>query len=648
MYRRLGHSRTRELQNLNEMGKHNSVYGKILYAIVFLFAVPMLQWWWAKSTKDFITYPPLFFPKWGIILSAFGILFMLYSMFILMKYGKGLPMNAYPPEFFVNIGPYSIVAHPIYFGYALTMVGVSIYFGSASALWFVTPISILAIIALVIGYENQDLKKRFPNAQNKAFLKIPEASITKITIKEKVASFLLSFFLCICANYVIYLLVGTSRSSFPIKWALPGFDKIHIVPYLVLSFIFIFPLITVEKRYLRQWIISVLISLSLSVYISLLLPSIGAQYFYISTDKTSLLPILLSSPLFLTFISAKWYLQSTNRYKFPVIILSVMVLFFKLISSQFVLSDFFFSILVFLIADNYSRIWQWLRNLSEMIANSWQEWIFRNVRIINRGFYVGFGAFFGILLAGVLVGKAYAWAILMFSFIGIICSALWAQLVEGSEKLKRPFGYYGALVGIIFASFVIKAMGFNVWVLIGVLSVFMPWVQAAGRIGCLVNGCCHGRKTTNNQIGIRYFHPRSRVCGLSHMKGELLHPTQLYSILWLTILGFIMLSLWHHQFSYSFIFGIYLILTSLGRFVEESYRGEVQTPIIKGLRLYQWVAICTFLIGIFMTTLRISIVHVQPDFGWQIGISALLGGLFSLFAMGVDFPNSNYRFSRLV
>jgi prolipoprotein diacylglyceryltransferase len=286
------------------------------------------------------------------------------------------------------------------------------------------------------------------------------------------------------------------------------------------------------------------------------------------------------------------------------------------------------------------RIWRFLKDFAEKIANSWKEWIFGKVRVINHGFYVGFGAFFGVLLAGILAGKNYSLAILVFAVLVTICSALWAQLIEGSAKLKRPFGYYGGLVGILFA-------GLTVWAM-GVASVVMPWVQSAGRLRCLVNGCCHGSRIDNPLIGIRYYHPRSRVCNISGLKGELVHPTQLYSILWLVLVGILLLSLWNNGFHPSFIFGLYLILTGLGRFVEEAYRGEAQTPSIKGLRLYQWTAIISAIVGIVMTVIQVEPAVISPGFSWESVLVAVLTGSFLFFAMGVDFPYSNARFSRLV
>lgn len=320
----------------------------------------------------------------------------------------------------------------------------------------------------------------------------------------------------------------------------------------------------------------------------------------------------------------------------------------QIISCRMPMLSLAISVLIFLLSANYTRIWIFLRNTAEKIANSWKEWTFGKIRIINHGVYVGYGAFLGILLCGILAGKDYSFAILVFMIICLVFAALWAQIIEGSPKLKRPFGYYGSLVGIPFGILVVWAMDCNGWVVIGVSSIAMTWVQANGRLRCLVNGCCHGRRSDNPMVGIRYFHPRSRVCNISGLKGELVHPTQLYSILWLTVVGLLLLALWNNGCSSPFIFGLYLILTSLGRFVEEAYRGEVQTPVLGGLHLYQWTAIVVMIIGIIMTTVQIDPVIIHPGFNWESVWAGLIGGIFVFFAMGVDFPNSNARFSRLV
>lgn len=111
---------------------------------------------------------------------------------------------------------------------------------------------------------------------------------------------------------------------------------------------------------------------------------------------------------------------------------------------------------------------------------------------------------------------------------------------------------------------------------------------------------------------------------------------------------FTQLSFWISGLSSVFILGMYLIFTGLGRFVEEAYRGEVQTPFLFGLRLCQWMAILSVTVGAIFTTIRINEIHITPTIGPSIFIGALIIGIISFFAMGVDFPKSNLRFSRLV
>jgi|GEM_PF-1832419 len=78
------------------------------------------------------------------------------------------------------------------------------------------------------------------------------------------------------------------------------------------------------------------------------------------------------------------------------------------------------------------------------------------------------------------------------------------------------------------------------------------------------------------------------------------------------------------------------------------YRGEVQIAIVKGLRLYQWTAILSVLVGIAMTLNQIQAIHHMSAYNTDALTAAFIGGRFVFFAMGVDFPQSNARFSRLV
>jgi prolipoprotein diacylglyceryltransferase/isoprenylcysteine carboxyl methyltransferase (ICMT) family protein YpbQ len=628
------------------------VSGKILYALLFIGVLPILLMVWANYTSHFVRYPSIGSSFWGITISILGSILMIWGMFALIKYGKGLPMIPYPPKKLVKEGPYRLLRHPIYWGFGILLAGISLIMKSASGLLLVTPLTILAMIALVWGHEMIDLERRFPDERIKTFLDIRGKELTPANLRDRFSALFWVISLMVLGNYLIGYLEGGTLPLFGKSWNIhPIFKSAH-VHYFSFLFFLGTPLVLKRQDHIREWTVSVLIALALSIYISLLWPAVGAQYFppeFSSGNVEITMPfVLMGVPLFLILLSLRLYVLRFRRFAILFIVVAISLGIYQLVNSRSSILHLVVAFIVFILAANYFRIWIFLKDLAEKIANSWKEWTIGPIRIINHGFYVGTGSFLGILLAGWLAGKEHAWAILVFALIVIVFSELWAQLIEGSDKLKRPFGYYGGLVGILFAIPVVWIMGYNVWIIIGVVSVIMPWVQAIGRLRCLINGCCHGRPVKDSRIGIRYFHYRSRVCGLSGLKGELIHPTPLYAILWLFFVGFLLLAMWNKHEPYSVIFGLYLILTGIGRFVEEAYRGEVQTPSWNGLHLYQWTAIASVIIGIPMTMIPVAVVDILPDFGWEVIVAGFLGGLFTFIAMGVDFPRSNARFSRLV
>jgi prolipoprotein diacylglyceryltransferase len=173
-----------------------------------------------------------------------------------------------------------------------------------------------------------------------------------------------------------------------------------------------------------------------------------------------------------------------------------------------------------------------------------------------------------------------------------------------------------------------------------------PWVQLIGRFRCLVQGCCHGAPT-GQEWGIRYKRPESRVCRIAHLRGVPVHPTPLYSMLGNVAIGIVLGRMWSTGGPLPLIAGLYLVLAGLARFVEESYRGEPQTPVVCGLRLYQWLALLSVGAGAAVMALRTTSRAPAPDPSWAALVAAVFVGLACWFAMGVDFPASTRRFSRL-
>src|SRR5207253_7610621 len=87
-------------------------------------------------------------------------------------------MNAYPPPRYVAQGIFRLLPHPIYTGFTMLCVGVSIAVVSASGLWLVSPIVALSCAARVLGYERHDLRERF----GRASMSLPAGSRSNISV----------------------------------------------------------------------------------------------------------------------------------------------------------------------------------------------------------------------------------------------------------------------------------------------------------------------------------------------------------------------------------------------------------------------------------------------------------------------------------
>lgn len=132
---------------------------QLLYGFFFVMVVPVFLFFF--STR--VEVPFRGFQSWGFggLVFVVGVLIMLRGMWEIYSVGKGLPMNAFPPKKLVTTGIYGILPHPIYFGFCMGVLGVSIALGSATGLWLTTPLTVLGCIALSVGYEDLYLKETF-------------------------------------------------------------------------------------------------------------------------------------------------------------------------------------------------------------------------------------------------------------------------------------------------------------------------------------------------------------------------------------------------------------------------------------------------------------------------------------------------------
>lgn len=640
--------------------KKNSL-GKFMYGVLFLLILPALIYLWAAAseTNVSIKVPQNFVGS--IVLMIVGLTIMILGFYSLIKFGNGLPMNAFPPEKHVTQNIYKIIAHPIYTGFIFLCLGLFTLINSGSGVWLVTPIVILGCISLVQGYEKPELQNRFGKKLQKSFLHIPGNDDSSPSLSDKISIYVLVFIPWLISYEMVQFLgpyVSGVNVYFSFEKNIPVIEWTEIFYSFTYLFILVAPFVARKKSDLRKFALHGLYSTALVTILYLAIPTIAVPKEFIATNKFGELLLwerqfdssVCAAPSFhvvWAFLAAPLYVRRSFISKTFWFAIAFFISLSCITTGMHGIIDVISGYLVVLFVFNLSKVWSAILNLAEKIANSWKEYDFGWIRIINHGGYAAVGTFIGLSIVGLLVGDDHLGWVFFVAIFGMVVSALWAQIIEGSPALLRPYGYYGGVLGIIVASFIAALFGENVWLFLAAFCVAGPWIQSFGRLRCLVQGCCHGRETSA-QNGIKYFHPRSRVTRLSNLKGIPIHPTPVYSILWNIFIAIVMTRLWFLSASLPLISGLYLILTGIGRFVEEAYRGEPQTPIHHGLRLYQWVAIATLIIGAIMSTVYNEPAPTNFQFSWNAVLVAFVFGLLTWFGLGVDFPKSNKRFARLV
>ncbi len=214
------------------------------------------------------------------------------------------------------------------------------------------------------------------------------------------------------------------------------------------------------------------------------------------------------------------------------------------------------------------RIYRRMVAFTQRLGNSFHARNFGPVRIINHAVYSGLAAAAGTLAICVLIGPHDLPSAVMVGFFSVIGAALWAQLIEGSPRLLRPFGYYGSIVAAFVASFASPLLGSSTGLILAAFATAAPLIQAIGRLRCVVQGCCHGKPLSpkaDSHMGLRITNPSSRVCSLAGFRGIAIHPTPLYSILSNLCIAICLGRLWMLHATPGILLGMYLMLAGLAR-----------------------------------------------------------------------------------
>jgi Prolipoprotein diacylglyceryltransferase len=628
---------------------------KLAYGALFAVVLPLLLWAWAVRLDRVIVLPRVGEAWHGLVIAALGALVIAAAIVTLRVRGGGWPMSPFPPKARVTSGLFAIVDDPIYAGFVLLVAGVAIAQRSPSGIWIVAPLLSLACFSFVAGYERDATLLHFGPPLQRPFLRLPAASDALPSFADRLSMYVLVFLPWLIAYQAVNAL-GAPRDAHSgySRWdaLIPLVPSTEVVYFLAYPMVLALPLLLRSQRALRTvaihgWVGTFAITL---FYLAVPIVVVPKPVLH----DALLAPLLLWERAFdapLTALPAfhvVWVMIAAaafaNRFAW---VLATVIAISCLTTGMHAIGDVIGGVFAGVLILNSHRLWRVALALSERLASSWREWDLGPVRLMSHGLWAAAGSFFGILIVGMLGGDRAVLPACVVGLSAILGAALWAQFIEGSPMLLRPYGYYGGIIGGSVAIAAAPLIGSDTWLLLAAYGIAAPVVQAFGRVRCLVQGCCHGRIAEETN-GIRYRHPRSRVTRLSDLSGAPLHATQLYSIVSSIVAAIVLLRLWQVGAPLSTIGGGYFILNGMSRFVEEHYRGEPQTPIAGGLRIYQWLAIASVIVGALLTafpTQGAPAIQAPSTRAWLI---AALFGITTYCAYGLDFPRLNARFARLV
>lgn len=220
-------------------------------------------------------------------------------------------------------------------------------------------------------------------------------------------------------------------------------------------------------------------------------------------------------------------------------------------------------------------------------------------------------------------------------FIGILTGLLWTKKEFERKKLPKDLLYDFLIVAVIFGIFGARllyvALNWKIYIA-NISAIPMIWADGGlsfhgavgggilagllltrrykvsfwkvadavapalaighffGRIGCFLNGCCHG-VPTNMPWGFKFFNP---ILGVDTLPS---HPTQLYEAFGLLVLFFLLAKLSKQPPYEGAVFVWWVILYSVLRFIVEFWRAGATANLVNGLTEAQWLSLFLFSIA---------------------------------------------------
>lgn len=184
---------------------------------------------------------------------------------------------------------------------------------------------------------------------------------------------------------------------------------------------------------------------------------------------------------------------------------------------------------------------------------------------------------------------------------GILGAKLLYYIVEIKSIMKDPkllldiaggFVVYGGIIGGIFSGYLFsRKYKVNFLEYFDLVMPSIALAQGFGRIGCLLAGCCYGIET-NSPLGIVFHNSELAPNGVN------LVPTQIISSGLNFLHFFVLILIARKKRPSGQIAGLYLLFYSIGRFVLEFFRGDLERGSVGSISTSQFISIFLCIAGL--------------------------------------------------
>lgn len=189
---------------------------------------------------------------------------------------------------------------------------------------------------------------------------------------------------------------------------------------------------------------------------------------------------------------------------------------------------------------------------------------------------------YGLFLWGIIGGLAMSRVVHVVDFLVL-------HPGQHTDLLRFDgLGLYGAVLGAPLAAYLYTQVHHIPWSSMArvgdAVALGAPLGQAIGRVGCLINGCCHGA-VAGVPWAVVYGHPDS----FCEYPGLPVHPTQAYFVVWNLVVFGVVYALRKVRKPEGVSFLAYLMLYAAGDFVIRFWR--VNDPFAGGLQQGQVISL---------------------------------------------------------